>query len=497
MKRMFSRFVVVLLLAAQATYMQAQPASLAEIFEDYELMGMSVAVVCDLGVQSYHFGLRNYALELPVNDDTKYRIASISKLLTAMGLMKLYEQGAFGLDEDVSGALGFSFRNPNWPDVPITYRMLLSHTAGFQDGTGYGNFLSATYGNENPPAIDELCVPGGNYYTANMWRLETPGTFFAYSNATYGIIGTLIEAHSNERFDVYMKNNVLQPLGITGSYNVTDIENIADVAVLYRNQGGWNPQVDDFQGEQPVLPELAGYAPGTNGLIFSPQGGLRASVKELASVIAVFKGIDLGVASPLEPATLLLMQTPHWTYNGSNGDNYYGLFRSWGLGVHCTTATDGGDIVFGDLLFRGHAGEAYGLISDLYWRTDINAGFVFMTNGAWDGFDFGNQSAYYTLEEEVFAAINGSDFFGCLTGINEVTGMFKVYPNPATTGYIHIEGPQPRAVIIKSLNGAEVYRQTAGFSGNISLSGLADGYYAVEITGDHYRQILPLVVMGQ
>ncbi|MDZ4821942.1 MAG: serine hydrolase [Flavobacteriales bacterium] len=431
MKKIFS--IAALFIAAQSGFAQLD-SQLQSIFEDFELMGMSVAVVCGQGVDTYHYGLKDHTRTLEVDDSTMYRIASISKLVAATGLMKLYDDGLFALDDDISTYLGYEVRNPNWPNVPITFRMLLSHTGSLQDGTGYSGFLGDTYGNENPPSISEMLVPGGDNYTANMWRQEEPGTFFIYSNVNYGVIGTLIEAISGVRFDVFMKNEIFDPLDIAGSFNVADIENIDNLAVLYRNEGGWTPQVDNFQGVPPTPVDLSGYVPGTNGFIFAPQGGLRCSVFDLAKILVLHQQGAWNGVQLLQSSTLEMMHTPQWTYNGSNGDNYYGLFRSWGLGVQCTTDTDDGDYIWEDFLFRGHAGEAYGLISDLYWYSnDVPGGFVFMTNGAWNGFDFGNESAFYTLEEDVFQAVNVGNLQGCSLDVHEVEAgsCVLLYPNPS------------------------------------------------------------------
>jgi len=404
------------------------------IFEDHELMGMSVVRVCGEDVESFHFGLKDYSRELSVDDSTMYRIASISKTVSALGLMKLYEQELFQLDDDVSDFIGFELRNPNWPDVPITFRMVLSHTSSIQDGTGYNGFLGDTFSfDATPPSISELLTPVGNAYTSNMFRQENPGTYFAYSNINYGVVATLIEAISGVRFDVYMRENILQPLGIAGSYNVGDIQNIDNVAVLYRNQNGWTAQADNYQGVFPVPLFLDNYTIGTNGLIFGPQGSLRISPTDLARILLTMKNGHYQGISILEQATIELMQEPQWTYDGSNGDNYYGLFRSWGLGVHCTTDTNGGDVLCLGNLFKGHPGEAYGLISDMYWFSSesINGGFIFMTNGSFNGFDFGNESAFYTLEEDVFTAICSNGFESCFLPVENLqSSQPSLYPNP-------------------------------------------------------------------
>jgi CubicO group peptidase (beta-lactamase class C family) len=412
-------FVLAGILAAATAKAQDLQQALQNIATQRGLVGMSVVATCgDEVLQVVHTGQRNLAQGLPVNNDTRYRVASISKLVTAMGLMKLHEQGAFALDDDVSSALGFTLRNPAYPAVPITYRMLLAHRSSLQDGTGYNSFLTATYAGTPPPPIQQLLSPGGTWYTANIWRTETPGSWFMYSNLNYGVIGTLIEAHSGQRFDQYMRQEVLLPMGIAGSYNVQDLDAIGDLAVLYRNS---NPQADNFGGTMPSPPDLSGYVIGSNGLYFAPQGGLRASALEMARVLRLLHGAGtVDGTTVLQAATVAAMTADEWTWNGNNGDNYFGLFRSWGLGVHRITAQAGGDLVLPGTFMWGHAGEAYGLISDLYLDPGTGFGLVFLTNGYTPGnnYTFGINSAFYRVEEEVFAALGTLALPACLS-----TGM--------------------------------------------------------------------------
>lgn len=409
------------LLFCQLSSAQDLSSVLQGIATQHGLVGMSVVATCGDEVSNVvHVGQRDIALGLPVNDETRYRIASISKLVTAVGLMKLWEEGAFGLDDDVSTALGFSLRNPAHPTVPITYRMLLGHRSSLQDGTGYTSFLNATYAGTPPPPIQQLVQPGGTWYTANLWRTEVPGTWYAYGNLNYGIIGTLIESHSGMRFDQYMREQVLLPMGILGSYNIQDLGSVADLAVLYRNSIS---QADNFGGVMPTAPDLGGYTIGSNGLYFAPQGGLRCSALELAQVLRMMHGQGtVDGTTVLQPATWQAMAANEWTWNGNNGDNYFGLFRSWGLGVHRVTATPGGDLVLPGTPMLGHAGEAYGLISDLYLDPATGFGLVFITNGYTPGNNYasGINSAWYRVEEEVFEALGTWALPACL-GLGSAT----------------------------------------------------------------------------
>lgn len=389
---------------------QSLQQELNAIAENFQLMGMSVVTLCDGEIDEvFNYGLRDLQRQLPYDDDTKLRIASVSKAITATGLMVLVDEGALSLDDDISDYLGFTARNPQYPSVPITVGMVASHTSSIQDGSGYNPFLSATVGAPGlPPSISTVLVPGGTYYTANIWRTETPGSFFAYSNLNYGVLATVIEAASGMRFDHFMTDRIFEPLGLTCSYNVADLPDIDELGVIYRNQGGWTPQIDNFQGNAPAQPNLNGYVPGTNGSRFGPQGGLRASTLEMARLMLVHmnNGFDPMTETQLiSSATMELMHTPVWTFNGSNGDNYFNLFNQWGVGIQQTTNTPMGDIVIPGLPMLGHAGEAYGLVSDWYFNKETGRGVIFMTNGIWPGYSFGTSSAFYTVEEAIFNAV--------------------------------------------------------------------------------------------
>ncbi|MCK7533323.1 MAG: beta-lactamase family protein [Marinilabiliales bacterium] len=126
--------------------------------------GLSVATVCDGQVTgTYQAGLRDFDRNLPVDANTKYRIASISKFVMTTAMMTLCDRKLLDLDEDVSTYLGFKLRNPAHPDTPITVRMLLLHTGSINEGSGYDGFLMATYNNvSNPPTFAELLVPGAH-----------------------------------------------------------------------------------------------------------------------------------------------------------------------------------------------------------------------------------------------------------------------------------------------------------------------------------------------
>ncbi len=134
-----------------------------------------------------------------------------------------------------------------------------------------------------------------------------PGTFFFYTNVCYGILATVLEKLSGQRFDIYMRQNVLLPLQVNGSYNLWDLEDINNLSVLYING---NPQADNYKGVMPPKPDMAGYVPGTNALKFSPHAGLKITTLEMAKIQKMlFSQGTVGGVTILKPESIMMMRT--------------------------------------------------------------------------------------------------------------------------------------------------------------------------------------------
>lgn len=441
--------LAVLLRSASAQNLNVK---LDSIFTAYELMSLSVVQVCSHQLDAvYVNGYADYDDQVAATAETKFRIASISKAITATCLMQLYEQGAFSLDDDVSDYLGFTLRNPNYPNDSITFRMLLSHTATINDGSKYSQFLSASAGQANAPSVASYFVPGGTYYSNNVFLNKKPGTYFSYSNAVAGLWATLVEAISGERFDQYCRTHLFQPLGLEASFNIQDFDDVCEIGTLYRYIGNaWVPQIDHYNCTKPPAPDFTSYVPGTNGFVFSPQGGCRISAVDLARFLLMlaqngsYNGITI-----LQDTTAEKMRQLMWQYNGSNGNDYYGLFKAWGLGLQITTNQPAADIVFPDRRMWGHAGEAYGLVSDMYFDS-LGNGVVLLISGIKNGYQTGNNSAFYTVESDIFQAVF-DDLGNCtVSGTNEVQPTLQTqallvqqgtaWPVPAGVRQIRILG---------------------------------------------------------
>ena len=372
----------------------------------------------------------------PFTADTRFRTASISKVFSALSVMRLVEQGKLDLDEDVSVYLGFPLRNPNYPDKKITLRMLMSHTSSLRDGSVYS--IAPEYN------IEQFFLPDGKYYAGGEHFADSrdgvnrePGRFFAYTNLNYGVIGTMFERLSGKRFDIFLKETILEPMGINASFNVGDFdaEALDLLSPLYQSVNGdrwdasqpWAAQIDEYHGEvQPrdqvlitnpdlhgenVMADLKDYHIGYNGTLFSPQGGLRISMNELMKLAELF--LNDGAVDGKQIVTkesLDTMFTPCWIYDPAlgNGDTYDGLMTRYGPGIQTMASTERDRFLKDrNVTLSGHFGEAYGLLAGLFVDRKAKLGLFYVMNGqgAPDSEHHGDYSGMYQWEEHFCTAI--------------------------------------------------------------------------------------------
>jgi CubicO group peptidase (beta-lactamase class C family) len=346
-------------------------------------------------------GVADRASGRKLTPDDPARVASISKLVVAIGAMRLVEAGKLDLDVDVSRYLGWQLRNPAFPDTPITLRQLLSHTSSLTDTVDYVLPLDADMAAvlANPQAWDAQHVAG---------------SYFRYTNFNFPVIAAAMEKATGERFDLLMQRLVLAPLDIEACFNWASCkpETAARAVVLYRER---EPVRDDHRGAAPACPvtpaadgscDLARWQAGRNGAIFSPQGGLRISARDLAKIgrLLLNEG-QLGEVRLLRPASVRAILTPQWRFDGTNGDTTGGFYCGYGLASQYMGAQEPGcrDGLFADGGTRvGHAGDAYGLKSGLWLDRARGSGVVYFATDVLDA-DTGLRSAYTRIEEEMAA----------------------------------------------------------------------------------------------
>jgi CubicO group peptidase (beta-lactamase class C family) len=181
-------------------------------------LGSAALVLMQNGkiVAQHGFGVANAETQAPVKtDQTLFLLASVSKAVTGWGVMKLVQDGKLGLDEPVLRHLKrWRFPGSKACRDKVTVRHLLSHMAGIDDGFGFSGFAL----NEPIQTLEEsLAFPkdtnSGESHGVTVNR--EPGTAMSYSGAAYTVLQLLIEEVTQQSFAVYMKEAVLQPLGMT------------------------------------------------------------------------------------------------------------------------------------------------------------------------------------------------------------------------------------------------------------------------------------------
>ena len=338
-------------------------------------------------------GAADHATGRRVTADDPVRVASISKLVVALGVMRLVEAGTLDLDRDVSTVIGWPLRNPAFPDTPITLRHLLSHTSSLRDGVDY----TIPYGGTVRQALAN----------PKAWDAgHAPGTYFTYANLGFPVIAAVMETATGARFDALMKRLVFDPLKLDACFNWVTCSDakVARHVVLYSETGV--VRRDDLHGRRPDCPvftaagcDLTTYRLGDNGALFSPQGGMRISMRDLARIGRVLLADGAGL---ITPQTIAQMTAAAWTSNGSNGDTEGGFYCSYGLAVQrLATVTGCNDDVFADGRLRiGHAGEAYGLRSGLWIDPARRTGVAYFATAVPDTAPRGT-SAYTEVEERL------------------------------------------------------------------------------------------------
>ncbi|SFV06293.1 serine hydrolase domain-containing protein [Pseudoduganella namucuonensis] len=240
--------------------------------------GMGVAAVRNgrtLFVRGY--GLADMRARTPVTADTAFHVASASKVVTGTAMMMLHEQGAFKLDDPVGPLLDFPLAHPLFPDTPITFRHLLSHTSGISDAAyneKAGEF--AVQGNGAPPLRDFLAgylSPGGRWYApAGSYAETRPGAAWAHSDVGLALLGHLAGRVGADKLDALTQKRLFSPLGMRNTgWTLASMGRVPLAQPYARSEGMLR-----------ALPPAA-YPDG-------PSGQLRTSARDFARILEIFSG---------------------------------------------------------------------------------------------------------------------------------------------------------------------------------------------------------------
>jgi len=328
--------------------------SINALIQQHKAVGISVAVVRkNKIIYTHSFGLKDIASNTALTDDCIFRIASISKSFSATSVMQLVEAKKLSVDEDVSNLINFKVRNPKYPETVITLGMLLSHRSSINDSQGYFS-LDSLNPNKNP-----------NW--AKCYNAYEPGKGYMYCNLNYNLTGAIIEKVSGERFDLYVKHHILNPLQVYGGYCVDSLDK-SRFATIYDYNADSNKFIPSPAAYAAHSAEIAHYTMGYSTPLFSPTGGMKISAGGLATIMLMHSNLGKTKGKRIiSKKSALQMQTP--------------LSEEEGYGFAMMTT----DKMIDGLTLKGHTGSAYGLYSAMFFDSKKKFGFVVISNGCYPG----------------------------------------------------------------------------------------------------------------
>lgn len=362
----FTAVVLALTVFSAGTTRAQQPQLSAQQIDDKILgymddcMTVGMAVVLVKGNQIVYqnaFGYRDKETLEPLKINDIFRIASISKSFSGMAVMQLVEAGKMSLEDDINDILGMNIRNPRYPDIPITVKMLLSHTSSMKDGGGADRYRDLTYVDETKTDLETI--------RNTAWLPYPPGQGYRYCNRALNIIGVIIEKVSGERFDNYVLNHILRPIGADNAgYNLDSLDSrtFTKLYIYSQKEDRLNPGKGYVRNNEDKVADGT-YEIGKDGCYWSPTGGMKISAPNLAKWMMTLR--DGGVApngnriiSEAGCRKLLTPVTP-----ADPGTQY------------CLTTRTDTNFIEGKTL-KGHTGSAQGLKSCMFFCPDEDWGFV-------------------------------------------------------------------------------------------------------------------------
>lgn len=275
--------------------------------ESNHVPSIAVAVVKDQKILwEESFGYSNRKLKINSTINTPYYVASVTKLMTATAMMKLYEKGQIDLDSSANKYLIHpKISSPFWDASEATIRRLLQHTSGL-----------TTYDKECYPDSENCSFSvdsANNRYGIVFWK---PGTYFDYSNVGYAVLGQIISNVSGDSFNAFLQKEIFTPLAMKNSYvNSSSAQEAGAVRYL-------------GDSARTRVPFKISYSPGASTVY--------SSVHDLALFSIFFLNPEKTIISRNSIADIQNASTePDTTIQGMRGfrnNNYYGytLFSSQG-----------------------------------------------------------------------------------------------------------------------------------------------------------------------
>ena len=341
--------------------------NLTSAFEKDAIVGLSVAVVNEDGfLYEKGFGYTDLAFSKNYTSNTTQNIASISKTLIGIALLKAQEQGKLKLDDPINKYLPFEIKNPGFPDTPILIEHLAYHTASIIDldevysksyvlekSTHAENEAVFTWFSKPKDRVslieflENTLTLEGQWYQEGMFANTKPGEVSEYSNIGAALCAQVIENATGQDYRDYTKAHILNPLNMTASgWSSADIDTTQRSNLFYDKEN-----------------LLAAYS-----LITYPDGGFITSTKDLGNyLIELMKGYS-------GKGTLLSKESYEQLFERKQFPNTepgqaQGIFMDF---------TDEFIRIKGDMV--GHNGSDPGVLTAMYFRPDTGTGKIMLSN---------------------------------------------------------------------------------------------------------------------
>ncbi len=326
----------------------------------------------DTILEKVSLGYASLEKQTPLELDHIFRIASISKIVVALAIMKLVEEGKIDVEEDISKYLGYKVRNPHFPDDIIKVRYVMTQTSSISDGAD----PKLGYDGVNGPFMhvslqDLLTNEEYEYYTPKTFLKHRPGSYFEYSNFGCGILACIVEKVTGKYFTDYIREVVLLPLGLDASFRADEIKQRDKIASLYYFE--YDPPKLSRDSERFVKNVFPRYPLGDN--FRGPAGGLFISALDLMKIAQMMmnKGTYQGIQI-FKPETIALMEKEAWRGVADDDASY----KAKGLQLNLL------ELPFwpykGEMGLKGHFGFAYGVMTFMFYTKDF--GMIFFCSGS-------------------------------------------------------------------------------------------------------------------
>jgi CubicO group peptidase (beta-lactamase class C family) len=300
-------------------------------------------------VWSKGYGYADIKNKKEATNKTVYMLASISKTFAATAIMQLWEKGFLDLDDDVNKYLPFSVRNPNYPDVPITFRMILTHRSSIASRP-VNLFIIFSILRVPYSSLGEYLNPDGKLYSPKNWMDYPPGEEQSYSCTAYELLGYLVERITNQSFPEYCTKNIFQPLDMKNTSYYPSFYKKEQLAVQYIYLFGRYIPLPEFEDRN--------YA----------SGGLRSNLEDLSHyLIAYMNGGEYNGVRILKNDTVKLMFTRQYPS---------GNFIGYGLGWQIYSGHNDSE----NNIRIGHNGGMPGSQTYMFYHVLEDVGLIIFTN---------------------------------------------------------------------------------------------------------------------